>query len=305
VTPAVMQVACASEAGGKRANEDYAVASLDWAVVLDGATAPADTDSGCIHDVRWLVRQLAAAIAVRMPSAALSLADLLAEAITDVRRAHSGTCDLANPDSPASTVAMCRVIGSALEYLSLADSAVLHARPGHTAEVFLDARTSDPPGGTPCPNEVARLLRNQPGGFWVASTSPEAAYEAVHGTCGLADDSSVLLLTDGVTRLADFYGQTWESLAATASTKGPGALIAAVRRWEDEKPPRYRKRHDDATAVHMTPLVPRAQPTARQEAIQKVASGDHSSAKVSIWRRTRLVASSRPSGGSRTWPGDA
>ncbi len=252
-----MQVTWASEAGGKRPNEDYAVTGPGWAVVLDGATAPPDTDSGCIHDVRWLVRQLAAAVAARMPTAALSLADLLAEAITDVRRAHGGTCDLASPDSPASTVAMCRVSGSALEYLSLADSAVLHARPGQAAEVFLDERTGDPPGGRPRPNEVARLLRNQPGGFWVASTSPEAAYEAVHGTCDLAGDSSVLLLTDGVTRLADFYGQTWESLAATACAKGPDALITAVRRWEDEQPPRYGKRHDDATAVYMTRLVPR------------------------------------------------
>lgn len=77
-----MQVTWASEAGRKRPNEDYAVTGPDWAVVLDGATAPPDTDSGCIHDVRWFVRQLAAAVAARMPTAALSLADLLAEAIT-------------------------------------------------------------------------------------------------------------------------------------------------------------------------------------------------------------------------------
>jgi hypothetical protein len=216
-----MQATWASEAGSKRPNEDYVVTGPDWALVLDEATAPAGIDSGCVHDVCWLVRQLAAAVAARMPSASLSLADLLAEAITDVRRAHNGTCDLANPDSPASTVAMCRVNGSALDYLSLADSAVLHARPGHAAEVFLDERTGDPPGGRPRPNEAARLLRNQPGGFWVASTSPEAAYEAVRGTCDLADNSSVLLLTDGVTRLVEFYGQTWDCLAAMAAAHGP------------------------------------------------------------------------------------
>ena len=62
-----MQVTWASEAGGKRADEDYVVTGPDWAVVLDGATAPAGIDSGCVHDVRWLVRQLAAAVAARDP----------------------------------------------------------------------------------------------------------------------------------------------------------------------------------------------------------------------------------------------
>jgi len=62
-----MQVTSASEAGGKRPNEDYAVTGPGWAVVLDGATAPAGIDSGCIHDVRWLVRQLAAGVAARPP----------------------------------------------------------------------------------------------------------------------------------------------------------------------------------------------------------------------------------------------
>jgi hypothetical protein len=37
-----------------------------WAVVLDGATAPEGVDSGCIHDVSWLVSHLAAAITRRM-----------------------------------------------------------------------------------------------------------------------------------------------------------------------------------------------------------------------------------------------
>jgi hypothetical protein len=49
---------------------------------------------------------------------------------------------------------------------------------------------------------AAQTVKEHGGGFWGASTSPEAAYEAVRGTCDLADNSSVLLLTDGVTRLA-------------------------------------------------------------------------------------------------------
>jgi len=247
-------VAYATRAGDGHGNEDYVVAGPDWAVVLDGATAPPGVDSGCIHDVRWLVRQLAAAITARMPVTAAPLADLLAEAISDVRRAHGGACDLDNPDSPSSTVALARVTSEALEYLSLTDSAVLHARPGRAAEVFLDDRTSDLPGGRPYSQARVSSLRNQPGGFWVASTAPQAAYEAVRGAREIASDSSVLLLTDGVTRLVEYYGQTWESLAATAADHGPSALITAVRQHEDDRPPSSGKRHDDATALLMTSL---------------------------------------------------
>ena len=39
-----------------------------------------------------------------------------------------------------------------------------------------------------------------------------------------------------------------------AADHGPGALIAAVRQREDAQPPPYGKRHDDATAIHMTDL---------------------------------------------------
>ena len=250
-----MQVTYATRAGDGQGNEDYVAAGPDWAVILDGATAPAGVDSGCVHDVRWLVRQLAAAITARIPATAAPLADLLAEAISDVRQAHGGACDLGNPDSPSSTVAMCRVAGTVLEYLSLADSAVLHARPGRATDVFLDDRTSHLPGGRPYPYALVRSLRNQAGGFWVASTNPEAAYEAVQGTRELAGDSSVLLLTDGVTRLVELYRQTWDSLADMAAGQGADALITAVRQHEDDKPPPYGKRHDDATAIRITGLI--------------------------------------------------
>jgi hypothetical protein len=44
---------------------DYDFPIPDWAVILDGATAPAGVDSDCIHNMRWLVRQFAAAITAR------------------------------------------------------------------------------------------------------------------------------------------------------------------------------------------------------------------------------------------------
>lgn len=63
-----MQITFASEGVPGRVNEDYAACGTDWAIVLDGATAPAGVDSGCIHDVPWLVRQFAASLARSLSS---------------------------------------------------------------------------------------------------------------------------------------------------------------------------------------------------------------------------------------------
>jgi hypothetical protein len=93
--------AYATEGSPGRVNEDYAACGTGWAVVLDGATASPGVDSGCIHDVLWLVRHLATAVTRRILLAAAPLPDLLAESIEETREAHAGTCDLQNPDSPS------------------------------------------------------------------------------------------------------------------------------------------------------------------------------------------------------------
>jgi hypothetical protein len=98
-------------------------------------------------------------------------------------------------------------------------------------------------------------MRNQPGGFWVASTDPEAAYHAVRGTAGLGPGGEVALLTDGASRFTEVYGRSWESLFSLLGESGPRGLIAAVRTLETERPPSCGKPHDDATAVHVKPLL--------------------------------------------------
>jgi len=54
-------------------------------------------------------------------------------------------------------------------------------------------------------SRVERLAsyRNQPGGFWMASTKPEAAREALMRSTPLGDLDAVALLSDGATRLVD------------------------------------------------------------------------------------------------------
>ena len=246
-----MRVTYATESAPGHVNEDYAICGNEWAVVLDGATAPAGVDSGCIHDVPWLVRHLAAAISRRILLDSASLQDLLAGAIKETRDAHAGTCDLANPDSPSSTVSIVRVLNGAIDYLTLADSPIVIRGADQALVPAIDDSLAHLPGGRPYSLELVRSLRNKPGGFWVASTDPEAAYHAVTGSRPFEAGTEVGIFTDGVSRLVESYGYEWEHVFSILETSGPGGVIALVRTAEREHPLRGVKQYDDATVVLM------------------------------------------------------
>lgn len=254
-----MQIVSATSAGSEKPNEDFAVCGPDWAVLLDGATAPPGVDSGCIHGVPWLVRRLAVAIAAGLSLTDAALADVLAAAISDTCEAHAGTCDLANPDSPSSTVAIVRTRGGGLDYLVLGDTQVALRRGGEILPVH-DDRADRLPGGRPYSLGLVRQLRNKPGGFWVASTVPEAAHEALSGSARGVTEA--VLATDGVTRLLDWYGDGWPDLFSVLSEHGgPSALIGRVREAEERRPPAHGKRHDDATVIYATSVSGAWQPS--------------------------------------------
>ncbi len=246
-----MRITFASESAPGRANEDYAVCGPNWAAILDGATAPAGVDSGCIHDVRWVVRQLAAALSKRLVLERARLPDLLAAAIEETCQAHAHNCDLENPDSPSSTVSIVRIGNHSLEYLTLGDSPIILRHRDHTFTPIVDNRTDHLPGGRPYTVELVSSLRNKPGGFWVASTNPKAAYHAVSGNVHVDGTMDVALLTDGVTRLIEWYGLDWPAIFTVLTDEGPSSLIACVRSAERKDPPPHGKQHDDATAVHI------------------------------------------------------
>jgi Protein phosphatase 2C len=242
-----MQTTFATSAGGERPNEDYAVCGPNWAVLLDGATPLYDVDSGCVHDVPWLVRRLATGIAACLMRDQMPLPDVLAEAIQRTRDAHARRCDLSNPDSPSATVAIVRARAEALDYLVLGDSPVI-LRLGREIVPICDDRADHLPGGRPYSAGLVRRWRNTPGGFWVASTSDQAAREAITGSA--KDVTEAALFTDGVTRLVERYGATWAELFdALAGTDGPAAVIRWIRDEERAAPPPRGKRHDDATAI--------------------------------------------------------
>jgi serine/threonine protein phosphatase PrpC len=250
-----MKTSFATNAGGERPNEDYVVCGPNWAVVLDGATPLDGVDSGCSHDVPWLVRRLAAGIVACLLRDQIPLPDVLAEAIRRTRDAHARRCDLSNPDSPSSTVAIVRARDEMLDYLVLGDSPVILRR-GQEVVPVCDDRADHLPGGRPYSAGLVRRWRNAPGGFWVASTSEQAAREALTGSA--KGVTAAALLTDGVTRLVERYGATWaEVCSALEGTDGPAAVIRWVRDEERAAPAPPGKRHDDATAVLVSGIADR------------------------------------------------
>jgi hypothetical protein len=246
-----MRITYATESAPGHVNEDYAICGNEWAIVLDGATAPDGVDSGCIHDVPWLVRHLAAAATRRILLDSASLPDLLAAAIEETRAAHGATCDLSNPDSPSSTISIVRVRNDTVDYLTLGDSPIVIRGADQALTPIADDRLGHLPGGRPYTLQLVRSLRNKPGGFWVASTDPEAAYRAVTGSMPFEATGEIGIFTDGVSRLVESYGYEWEHVFSILETGGPGGVIELVRSSERERPLRGGKQHDDATAVLM------------------------------------------------------
>jgi protein phosphatase 2C-like protein len=251
-----MRITYATMSTPGRVNEDYALCGNEWAVVFDGATAFPGVESGCVHDVPWLVRHLAAAVARHLLLDFASLPDLLAEAIEEAKAAHGPACDLGNPDSPSSTISIVRVRDDVAEYLTLGDSPIVIRSADQALTAVIDDRLAHLPGGRPYTRELVRSLRNQPGGFWVASTSPEAAYRAVTGSAPFEPGSEIGIFTDGASRLVEFYGYEWEHVFSIMETGGPGSVIDLVRTAERERPLRSGKQHDDATAVLMADCGP-------------------------------------------------
>ncbi|TDU89839.1 protein phosphatase 2C-like protein [Kribbella voronezhensis] len=230
-------------------NEDLVLAGPDFVVVLDGATAPPELDSGCRHDVAWLVERLGGQLVLPLLARSTApLADLLADAIAAVCAEHADTCDLTNPDSPSTTVSMLRVGADQVEHLVLADSPIVLRSPDRQLTVVADNRVDLLPEYT---FEAVRRMRNQPGGFWVASTAPKAAYEAIAGTTDRAVVEVAAVLTDGASRYSERYGHSWDELVDVLETSGPSGLIERVREYDRlASVGSFRgKRHDDATAV--------------------------------------------------------
>ena len=233
--------------GGR--NEDLVIASNDWCVVLDGATELAGVDSGCQHGVRWYVSHLALSLASRLTTNfTTSLTDILKLSIEDVSRQHENSCDLSNPDSPSSVVLILREKEEFIDYLGLGDSAIVLDTKDAGLQVILDDRTAHLPSHT---IEAVRRLRNSEGGFWVASTTPEAAMYALTGSVPKLTVRSAALLTDGAYRLVDRFGWQLNDVLELIENAGPINIMREVRQAESRDKVSKGKKHDDATVAYI------------------------------------------------------
>jgi hypothetical protein len=248
-----MEITYASQPGDPAIpNEDYVLATDRFVVLLDGATAAPGVDSGCVHDVVWLVGQLAGHLARCLTVApAAPLREVLRSGIVATMASHGPACDLTNRDSPSSTVVLLRLGDDSVDWLVLGDSAAIVERRDGRLEVAHDDRTARLASYS---REAVSAARNTDAGFWVASVEPSAADHALLGSVPRAQVSRVLLVTDGAGRLVERYGRGWLDALDLVDKHGPGRLIAEVRAGDAAAPAGTRgKRFDDATVVLCLP----------------------------------------------------
>ena len=214
-------------------NEDFAAVASGAAVLLDGATTvPRGADTGCVHGVAWYARTLGTTLLAAITAEPrIPLSDALAESVGEVRGRHQGTCDLANPSTPAATVTAVRSGPDGIHYLALSDSTI----------------AADPADGRP----PVIITDTSP----AASATPGAALTARTGTIPSAGLRGVALLSDGATRITDRYGLlSWPAILDVVRDQGPAELIRQVRVAENGDPGRTRwprhKARDDATIIY-------------------------------------------------------
>ncbi|MFI9625478.1 hypothetical protein [Streptomyces sp. NPDC052042] len=261
-----MRIELATAAGAAdRPNEDWVATALTASgqggtlILLDGVTPPSG-DDGCVHSVPWFTARLGGSLLELSGSRRdLSLQEILAGAIRRTADAHGPLCDLSHVRTPQATVVMARWGEHEIEHLVLSDSVLLFGMSDGTVRPLVDDRLDRlPPGSLADGATVDARLRNKEGGFFTAAADPSVAARAVTGRTPLADVRTVAALTDGASRWTEMFREgDWAACLAVLREAGPQALIDQVRALEDADTERVRlgrgKRHDDATAICVTP----------------------------------------------------
>jgi len=261
-----MKVAMASSPGhAGRPNEDFVGAVPGAVVLLDGAGIKG-TEEICRHGVAWHSHTLGATLLRRLAAGGeTDLVGALAESIEQLADLHRHTCDLADPSSPQSTVAIVRCAEDRADFLVLADSYIALDQSDAGPEVVTDPRelavrsecltslhglTAGSPEyerALPAVIDALRSRRNQPGGYWIAKDDPEAALQSVTGSMPLEALAGAGLLSNGASRIVDPYRLAeWPHVVELLRTSGPAEVLRRVREAESEPT----RGSDDASAAY-------------------------------------------------------
>jgi hypothetical protein len=197
----------ATDAAPGRPNEDFALASTDLAILVDGGGD--DAGGACAHGVPWYSRQLGAHVmAALADEPGLPLGEGLARGIRAVSRLHVYTCDLSSPGTPSAAVAVVRLGPETVDTLSLG---------GCIAVVQADAGP-----------QLTRTAGGAPGGL--AAAQPQVARHALTGTYPRHGVRRVALLSDGAARAVGgprIAG--WAECLDLLDTVGPAGLLGQLR----------------------------------------------------------------------------
>lgn len=103
--------------------------------------------------------------------------------------------------------------------------------------------------------------RNQPGGYWIASTDPAAAQYCISDATALSKVSAVILASDGVALERHSKATSWPELLAEARRHGPDSALRSIHEAEEDDPhgerrPRAEPHYDKTLVAVMLPLLP-------------------------------------------------
>jgi hypothetical protein len=245
--------------GAGTANEDRAGAHGALAWVIDGATDVIQSPlAGEISDAHWLAVEIERGLRLDDAGTIDALCDLparLASGLADSFARAQRRAPIGREEHPSASGVIVRLKGTALEYVSLGDCALI-AEDGTglqtlgveedtsgdrwVREVITADRRANP--GSPQKQlrenlwpklRAARAAMNTPGGYGVFSITPPPAHFIRSGALTLEPGASVLLASDGLTRLVDVFGSyDARKLFNTARAHGLASLVGELRQIE-------------------------------------------------------------------------
>lgn len=242
-------------------SEDRIFTTDNAVIILDGATQAIKLE----RNGEWIAEELGQRITAGLQTDPLcDLPGLVEHCIAELVT----TYELTPGHAPSTTVSMIRLAEDRLDVMVLCDSPVIILdTKGEIHQIRDDrldeiAASIERPSGKRDMNDPRWIKtveefeshRNQPGGFWVPSATPEAARHSIERSFDVGTIDTALLLTDGASAGVDDYGipTTWAEGIELAQ-RSADEFVALVHSTEEGDPDCERwprsKRHDDKSVA--------------------------------------------------------